>query len=139
MQFINIRLLANDFSTSFQFWRDVMRLPVKYGPGTPGIPAAYAYFQMGEIGIELMPRETFAAALGETVEDSASADRQTVLVFKVDDVDIEHADLLARGATAVTAPHDYPEIGVRTAHVADPDSHLIEIYCPLSTPDAPSA
>lgn len=138
MQFINIRLLVNDFAAAFTFWRDVMRLPVKYGPDTPGIPAGYAYFQVGDAGIELMPRESFAAALGETVGAPASTGRQTVLVFKVEEVDTAYADLVARGASPVAGPHDYAEVGIRTAHVADPDGHLIEIYCPLSAPDAPS-
>ena len=140
VQFINVRLLVSDFAAAYAFWRDVMRLPVKYGPDMEGMPPDYAYFQAGdEAGIELMPRASMAAALGETIASPVAADRQTALVFKVDNVDAAYADLVARGASPVAGAHDYAEVGIRTAHLADPDGHLIEIYCPLAASDAPSA
>ncbi|HEY7833351.1 MAG TPA: VOC family protein [Ktedonobacterales bacterium] len=141
MQFINVRLLVSDFGAAYAFWRDVMRLPVKYGPEMEGMPPDYAYFQAGdEAGIELMPRASMAATLGEAeAAPAAAADRQTALVFKVEDVDAAYADLVARGAAPVAGARDYAAVGIRTAHVGDPDGHLIEIYCPLAAPDASGA
>lgn len=140
VQFINVRLLVSDFSAAYAFWRDVMRLPVKYGPEMEGMPPDYAYFQAGdEAGIELMPRASMAAALGEAEVAPVAADHQTALVFKVDDVDATYADLVARGAASVAGPREYAEVGIRTAHVADPDGHLIEVYCPLAAPEMPDA
>ena len=135
MQLINVRLLTSDFAAAYRFWREVMQLTVAFGPDTPGAPADYAYFQVGEVGVELMSRTGFADAIGEATAP-ASADRQAVLVFKVDDVDASYADLVARGAPSVTAPHDRPAWGARTAHVADPDGHLVEIYTPLPPANA---
>jgi len=48
------------------------------------------------------------------------------LGFKVVDVDAAYAELVAAGADAVTSPRDRPW-GQRTAYVADPDGHLIEL------------
>lgn len=131
MQLNTIRLLTGDFPPAFTFWRDVMRFPVAFGPDTPGAPAGYAYFATGDVGLELMSRDSFVAALDEAPPAPPPTGRQTVLIFKVDDVDITYADLVARGATVVAPPKDRPEWQARTAHLADPDGHLIEIYCQL--------
>lgn len=131
MELNTIRLLTGDFPMAFAFWRDVMGLSVAYGPDTPGVPAGYAYFTLGAVGLELMSRDSFDAALGEAPPVSTPTGRQTVLIFKVDDVDHSYTELVARGATVIAAPKDRPEWQARTAHLADPDGHLIEIYCQL--------
>jgi len=136
MKFTNVRLLTGDFDASYQFWRDVMRLPVAYGPDSPGGIPGYAYLTIGEVGVELMSRDGFAAALGEATPAPAPTGRQTVLVLGVDDVDATYADLVGRGATSVAAPVDRPQWGARTAHLADPDGHLIELYTRLTAPGA---
>ncbi|WIG58036.1 MAG: hypothetical protein OJF49_000781 [Ktedonobacterales bacterium] len=132
MKLICVRLLTGDFPAAFVFWRDVMRLPVKYGPDIPGTPPDYAYFDFGEVGLELLKRDDFAATLGEAVPAPAPTGYATLLNLRVDDLDATYADLVGRGATSVAGPHDRPEWGARTAHLADPDGHLIEIYSPLA-------
>ncbi len=99
----------------------------------------YAYFETDKGGLELFSRDGFADALGEASPAPAPAGRQTVIVFQVDGVDAFYADLVARGATAVSGPQDRPVWNARTAHIADPDGHLVEIYSPLAAPAAPSA
>jgi len=136
MKLYNVRLLVGDFPATFAFWRDVMRLSVAFGPETPGAPPGYAYFTAGEVGVELLGRDAFAAALGEA---TPAAGREAVLVFQVDDVDATYAELAGRGATPIAAPQDRPEWGARTLHLADPDGHLIEIYSPLRPAEAPTA
>ncbi len=139
MRFTNIRLLTGDFDASYQFWRDVMRLPVAYGPDSPGGIPGYAYLTIGDVGVELMGRDAFAAALGEATPAPAPPGRQTVLALGVDDVDATYADLINRGATSVAAPVDRPAWGARAAHLADPDGHLIELYTRLPAPGTSDA
>jgi len=132
-----VRLLVGDFPRTYGFWRDVMGLTVAFGPDTPGAPPGYAYFTLGDTGLELMSRGDFDAALGEAV--LAPTGREAVLVLSVDDVDATYADLTARGAIAVAGPIDRPEWQARTAHLSDPDGHLIEIYSRLGADEVPTA
>jgi catechol 2,3-dioxygenase-like lactoylglutathione lyase family enzyme len=44
----------------------------------------------------------------------------------VDDADAAYADLLAHGATSMSAPHDWLE-SLRVAWVTDPDGHPVEL------------
>lgn len=135
MKLINVRLLISDFPAAVAFWRDLMKLSMTYSDETMG----YAYFTTGSAGIELMSREAYAAALGETAPVAASVSPQSVLVFQVDDVDAVYADLVARGASAVHAPESRPAWGARTAQLSAPDGYLVEIYSPLNASEAPTA
>ena len=119
-----------------QFWYAQGRLPVAYGPDSPGAIPGYAYLTIGAVGVELMSRDAFAAALGEATPAPAPTGHQTVLVLGVDDVDAAYADLVGRGAHSVAAPVDRPAWGARSAHLADPDGHLIELYTRLAAPEA---
>jgi hypothetical protein len=65
MQLTTVRLLVSDFPALFVFWRDVMQLPVGFGPDMPGGVPGYAYFTAGEAALELLRREAFAQSLGE--------------------------------------------------------------------------
>ncbi len=140
MKFINVRLLVSDISASIRFWRDIMRLNMTFGDETMG----YAYFETDSVGVELLTRAGFAAALGEARPLVSSASTSTpdglpaVLVFRVDDVDSAYADYVERGAKAVAGPHDRPAWGVRSAHLSDPDGYLVELYNPLPHSDAPA-
>lgn len=135
MKFINVRLLVGDFTASLVFWRDIMQLPATYSDESIG----YAYFDADGAGVELFSRDGFAAALGEATPAPTPVGHQAVLVFRVDDVDATYTHLIQRGATAVAGPQDRPAWGVRSAHISDPDGHLIEIYSPLQTSDTPTA
>jgi lactoylglutathione lyase len=134
MKFINVRLLVGDFPAAVGFWRDLMRFPMTYGDEAMG----YAYFDTGSAGVELFSRDGFAAALGEATPAPTPVGRQTVFVFRVDDVDTTYTDLVQRGATAVAGPQDRSAWQARTAHISDPDGHLVEIYSPLQGSDSPT-
>jgi lactoylglutathione lyase len=134
MKLNNIRLLVSDFPASLKFWRDIMALPMTFSEESMG----YAYFDMGNGGLELFSREGFAASLGEATPTSKSEGYQAVIVFRVDDIDASYADLVKRGAKAVAAPVDRPVWQARTAHFSDPDGYLVEIYSPLQASDAPA-
>jgi lactoylglutathione lyase len=135
MKFINVRLLVGDIAAALKFWRDVMGLRMTFGDEAIG----YAYFETDSAGVELLTREGFAAALGETMSTPTPGGRPAVLVFRVDDVDTAYADFVERGAVAVAGPQDRPAWQVRSAHLSDPDGYLIEIYSQLPGANAPTA
>src|SRR5262245_22433338 len=135
MQFFGVRLLVDDFPAALRFWRDAMKLPVAYSDEAMG----YAYFTANGSALELFKRDIFTAALGDVTPTPQEVSRQTVLVFKVDDVDAAFSDLIAHGATATATPRDRPEWHARTAHLSDPDGHLIEIYSQLPESESPTA
>jgi lactoylglutathione lyase len=134
MKFSNVRLLVGDFPAAVKFWRDIMKLPMTFSDET----MSYAYFDTGNAGLELYSRDGFAAALGEATPAPTPAGHQTVIVFRVDDVDATYTDLVSRGATAVASPQDRPMWQARTAHLSDPDGHLIEVFSQLAGSDAPT-
>lgn len=131
MQFVSVRLLVGDFPAEVAFWRDVMGLPLSFADEAMG----YAYFNTGATGLELFSRSEMAAALGEATPTSGAAEHQAVVTFKVDDVDTAYADFVKRGAASVAGPTDRPAWRARTAHLRDPEGHLIEIYTSLATPE----
>ena len=132
MEMTGIRLLVSDFQQALHFWRDLMKLPLQFQDETLG----YAYFDTGKGGLELHLRGEFAAAVGEATGPEPQG-RQVILDFKVTNVDTAYAELVALGAVAVSTPVDRPAWNARTAHVADPDGHVVELYTSLS--DTPGA
>jgi lactoylglutathione lyase len=123
MEFFGVRLLVSDFPAAVRFWRDVMKLALSYSD-----EVGYAYFTMGNVGLELMRRDSMMAALSESQSVSSPAGRQITLNFKVDDVDAAFADLVSRGAKPIANPQDRPDWRARTAHLTDPDGNVIELY-----------
>lgn len=127
MKLFGFRLLVSDFAASVHFWRDVMGLSMKFGDEAIG----YAYFETDSAALELFNRDKHAAALGEATPTPAPLGHSGVITFKVEQVDATFAELVERGATVVTRPQDRPAWFARTAHLADPDGYLIEIYTSL--------
>src|SRR5260370_7751398 len=109
MQLGTIRLLVGDFPSAFQFWRDVMGLPVAYGPDSPDAVPGYAYFTPGETGLELFDRESFANSLGEASLATAPTGPETLLIFSVHDLHATYAHLLRPAARPLAAPIAPPE------------------------------
>lgn len=78
-----------------------------------------------------MACSAFATALGESLPAREPAGHQVVLDFRVENVDAAYAEAIALGATPIAPPLDRPLWGARTAHIADSDGHVIELYTPL--------
>jgi lactoylglutathione lyase len=135
MELFGIRLLVGDFPAALHFWRDLMKLPLQFHDETLG----YAYFDTGKAGLELHARDEFAAAIGEVTPVATPQGRQVIIDFRVENVDATYAELVALGATSVPAPRDRPEWHARTAHLADPDGHVIELYTSLPELTIPTA
>ena len=134
MKFVNVRLLSSDMSASMRFWREVMGFKMTFGDEAMG----YAYFETDGAGVELMTRAGFAAALGDAAPAGQPAGHQAVLVFRVDDVDAAYDEYVKRGAKPLVGPQDRPAWGARSAHLADTDGYLVELYTPLQPAEATS-
>lgn len=135
MKFINVRLLTDDFTSAVKFWRDVMQLKLTYQDETIG----YAYFETGDSGVELLKRDGYAETLGEVTPQTAPQGYQSVLVFKVDDVDATCKEPVDRGGVLIANAQDRPAWQVRNAALRAHDGYIVEIYTPLSQPGIPTA
>lgn len=136
MKLFGFRWLVSDFPATLHFWRDVMGFTPAFADETMG----YAYFALeGGIALELFTRDVFMGSLGQPTPAPLPAGHEGLITFQTDDVDATYADLVARGAASVAGPVDRPAWMARTAHIADPEGHLIELYTSLRTPDAPTA
>lgn len=126
-----IRILVDDFPTSYRFYRDVLGLaPQAHGDDPAQAEAGpYGNFkdESGGTDLALFDRAMMAKAIGADHGDRGSADH-AVLAFRVPDVDAAYADAIARGARPAATPVDQPAWGMRVAHVRAPEGTLIE-FC----------
>ena len=135
MEFFGLRLLVSDFAAAVHFWRDLMNFSLQFQDETLG----YAYFDTGKGALELMRADDFASALGEVRPVTAAQGRQMVIDIRADDVDKTYNMLIEQGAASVAPPQDRPAWRARTAHVADPDGHVIELFATLPDDALPTA
>jgi predicted enzyme related to lactoylglutathione lyase len=143
------RILVDDFSTSFRFYRDVLGLKPQEGHPETG---PYGCFKGDgtDTDIALFDRAMMAASLGLPGDRKPGAadhgrsqghdrdrdrdrDRDydydhAVLVFRVDDVDAAYAEATAHGAVPAGEPKDQPGWGMRVAHIRASEGTLIE-FC----------
>ena len=117
------------------FSRDTMGLKMTFSDEEIGC----AYFETDSAGLELYDRSKFADALAEEDPALTSVARSVVITFGVHDVDASYADLVAHGVPSIAVPQDRPLWRARTAHLADPDGYIIEIYSSLSETTIPTA
>lgn len=131
MKLDNFRLLVNDFAASFHFWHDIIGLTLIYKDDAGEV---YAYFQAGDVRIELLKADYFASSVGSAHPAAMQGGYRGVIVFKVDDVDATYADLAERGAPTLAPPQDRPQWHCRAAHLLAPDGYVIEIFKSLIPP-----
>jgi lactoylglutathione lyase len=124
MELTYVRLLPIKFDECYRFYRDVMGFMQLGEEGW-----SYASFNAGKVTLSMFKRHRMAADIGTSnlPAEAASQDR-IALIFAVENVDIACRQLQERGAKFITQPRDYPDYGIRSAHLRDPDGNLIEIY-----------
>ena len=124
----HIRLLVDNFSECFIFYRDVLELPVRYGTED----ADYAEFKTDAIHIALYKKSLMRAATGTVANPTIErVDDSVAIVLRVDDVDQIFEFLNSKGVTFDTVPADRKEWDCRTAHFRDPDGNLLELNADL--------
>jgi lactoylglutathione lyase len=122
MPLSQIRLVVTNFDACFRFYRDVIGLHVLWGEEG----GQYAGFRTdGAASLTL-----FRSPPAEEAETGPSQDR-VVLIFSVEDLDGSVERLRRQGVHLVDHPADYPEWGVRAAHLRDPAGNLLELGSPL--------
>jgi len=125
---MHIRLLVNKFRECFEFYRDVLDLPVRYGDEHSN----YAEFKTDAIHIALFKRDLMATVV-DRAEQPPEADMQdrVALILRVDDVAKLFEKLNEKDVRFVAGPIDRKEWECRTAHFRDPDGNLIELNSDL--------
>ena len=124
----HIRLLVEEYTACFQFYRDILGLHPTFGD----VESGYADFETGDVTLALFAAEEMTNALDETPPSGVGRDRACV-VLRVEDVDETAMGLRTEGVELVASPTDHPEWGIRTAHVRDPDGTLVEFNETLDT------
>jgi catechol 2,3-dioxygenase-like lactoylglutathione lyase family enzyme len=131
MRIDHVRLLVVNFAECFRFYRDVIGLSVKWGDEND----TYASFTVaGEErpNVALFNRQAMADALGigDRPAEAVTQDR-AMLIIGVDDVDATTRRFEAMGVQFVKEPQNFPDWGMRSAYLRDPDDNLIELTGPL--------
>jgi catechol 2,3-dioxygenase-like lactoylglutathione lyase family enzyme len=113
-------LIVGDLDRALKFYTDVLGLRLGHRSGD------FAQLDTGATRLALYTRIAMAKTVGIPLQPPAQDAPGFEIGFKVNDVDAAFAELLQRGAAAVTSPTNRPW-GQRTAYVRDPDGHLIEL------------
>ena len=114
-----MKLTADDFSTTFCFYRDRLGLGTSWDDD--GDCSEF------DIGSAVRPAIVSRAEMSGDIELRGGGDG-VLLVLDVGDVDTAYASLRAHGVEFVDEPHDRSEWGLRAVHLRDPDANPIELF-----------
>ncbi|WP_280726953.1 VOC family protein [Kitasatospora sp. MAA4] len=122
MELTQIRLLVSDFPAVYRFYRDVLGLKPQFeaesGPYAKLSPAT------GNAAIALQDRGQMADVLGRLGAEPTGY--RALVVLRVDDLDVTHAELASRGVEFTRAPGPMGD-RIRVAYLEDPEGNLIEL------------
>lgn len=107
-----IAITVSDVDTALQFYRDILGLEFLFQPS-----ANLAF--LNAQGVRLMLT---------TPQGAGTAGHNSVLYFRTTDIESQHAQLLARGATDERSPQlaaQRPDHALWIAFVRDPDGNLV--------------
>jgi lactoylglutathione lyase len=131
MRFDHPRLLVSNFATCFIFYRDVMELKVSWGSEDDSY-ASFTEQEDDEIVLALFKRQGMAEIVGTSdLPTEAECQDRVVLIVSVEDVDATYKDLTSQGIEFIAGPQSFPDWGIRSAYLRDPDGNLIELYADL--------
>jgi len=131
MHLAHPRLLVANFAETFRFYRDVMGFKVTWGHEGDSY-ASFAHREGKATTLALFHRQAMAEVVGYSglPRDAVCQDR-AMLIVTVEDVDATVERLQAQGVQFLADPQDFPDWGIRSAYLRDPDSNLIELYSDL--------
>ena len=124
MKLNDFRLLVNDFPASFHFWHEIVGLATIFRDEHN----TYAELEAGNVRLELLRADYFAASVGAPQLAAAQEGFRGVVVFAVDDLETAYADLVERGAPSLAEPHDHPAGFARVALFTAPDGYVLELF-----------
>ena len=127
MRLDHTRLLVVNFAACFRFYRDVLGLTVTWGHEADSY-AAFTDQEDKTVTLALFRRQAMAEVVGAShLPVEAAAQDRSMLIVEVEDVDAEVERLQALGARFVLGPQDFPDWGIRSAYLRDPDGNLVEV------------
>ena len=124
MRLDGIGLFVNDMATMIRFYRDVLGFEIKEAED-----AVNVYLIKDGTLFMLYERKNFEKMTSRKYEYLKGVNGHFEIALYVDtfeEVDIEFAKVVSKGATPVLEPTDEPW-GQRTCYIADPEGNLIEI------------
>ena len=124
MRLDGIGLFVNDMATMIRFYRDVLGFEIKEAEDTLNV-----YLIKDGTLFMLYERKNFEKMTSRKYEYLKGLNGHFEIALYVDtfeEVDIEFAKAVSKGATPVLEPTDEPW-GQRTCYIADPEGNLIEI------------
>lgn len=124
MRLDGIGLFVNDMATMIRFYRDVLGFEIKEAED-----AVNVYLIKDGTLFMLYGRNNFEKMTSRKYEYLKGVNGHFEIALYVDtfeEVDIEFAKAVSKGATPVLEPTDEPW-GQRTCYIADPEGNLIEI------------
>ena len=117
----NVRLLTDDFAAAIGFYAEGLGLEVLFGTAA----GPYAELAAGTASIALFARELMPGP-----DPTLPTGNRAVLVLNAEPLDAMLAELRGRGVEVGEA-EDRRDWGIRTAHLRDPDGHLLELFEPI--------
>ena len=124
MRLDGIGLFVDDMATMIRFYRDVLGFEIKESED-----AVNVYLIKDGTLFMLYERKNFEKMTSRKYEYLKGLNGHFEIALYVDtfeEVDIEFAKAVSKGATPVLEPTDEPW-GQRTCYIADPEGNLIEI------------
>lgn len=124
MRLDGIGLFVDDMATMIRFYRDVLGFEIKEAED-----AVNVYLIKDGTLFMLYERDNFEKMTSRKHEYLKGVNGHFEIALYVDtfeEVDIEFAKAVSKGATPVLEPTDEPW-GQRTCYIADPEGNLIEI------------
>ena len=119
-----LRLIVSNFQATFNFYRNVIGLPLDVGTEDD----AFAEFDAGTVLLTLIDR-SYLADFGFSVpnlQDPRGGDQAT-LVLQVRDFDAVLKELASKGVGEIGGPYPLEEWNMRVAHLRDPDGNLMSV------------
>ena len=117
-----VNLYVADVEASARFYRDRFGFVETFRTPAEG-PPRHVELRFDGFTLGLA---TIAAARRDHGIPAGAGPARAELVLWSDDVDRDYTDLIAAGATPISAPHDFAAV-LRAAWIADPDGHPIQI------------
>ena len=124
MRLDGIGLFVDDMETMIRFYRDVLGFEIKEAED-----AVNVYLIKDGTLFMLYERKNFEKMTSRKYEYIKGVNGHFEIALYVDtfeEVDIEFANVVSKGATPVLEPTDEPW-GQRTCYIADPEGNLVEI------------